>query len=438
MTTKSIKNLILACSLCCGAAAALTACHDTVDDYFPQTATQRLQSTVSRLHKLLTSADYGWEFEYYPSSDLSYGGIVYTVRFDSLTATVGCSLIPDSTATSLYRITNDNGPVLTFDSYNPLMHYFSTPSAGEYEGKGGEFEFVVDSIGDDQIVLYGKKTRNTMYLRRLTGSPDDYAAKTINIFDHFVDSLRGTIGSRAVSGCFNPSDRSLQLFAGTDTLPVAHYTFNSRGIRLYRPLRIEGKSLQSFVFDTATKELRCTDPGADDVVLQGVPRPANFMSYPKYEADYTLVYKGGSVNVHLKPNRLEGTYLLQGLSSAYDLVLNYDAATGNLTLGSQVVAERDGRTYYWVCYNYTDGSLSLADEGQFTISWNQNRFYPVFNFTTTNPKVLDCDGGLLIYVYLDENDNYHAAVADDGSLLTNGSALFEGLKSLNRKTRMED
>ena len=162
------------------------------------------------------------------------------------------------------------------------------------------------------------------------------------------------------------------------------------------------------------------------------------MSYPKYEADYTLVYKGGSVNVHLKPNRLEGTYLLQGLSYAYDLVLNYDAATGNLTLGSQVVAERDGRTYYWVCYNYTDGSLSLADEGQFTLSWNQNRFYPVFNFTTTNPKVLDCDGGLLIYVYLDENDNYHAAVADDGSLLTNGSALFEGLKSLNRKTRMED
>ena len=414
---------------------SLTACQQDQDDYFPQTASQRLQNTISHASQVLRSAEHGWELEYYPGGTFDYGGIVYTVRFDSLTATVGCSLIPDSTETSYYRLTNDNGPVLTFDTYNALLHYYSTPSSQEYQAKGGEFEFVIDSIADDYISLYGKKTGNSMCLRRLSASPDEYAEKTIAIFDSFVDSIRGTIGGADIAAKVNPTNRSLGIVSGRDTLSMP-FTFTDRGIRLYRPLRIGGTSVQTFSFDADSQQLTCTDDGADGVVLQGTPYADDVMSYSKYEADYNLIYQGGTVQVKLVPNRMEGTYLLQGLNSHYNLVLHYDPRTGNLTLGSQIVGESNGRTLYWVCYDYNSGSLSLDDEGQFTISWNKNRFYPMFNFTATNPRVLNCNGGLLISIYTDTGGTLTAAVADDAVWMTNGSAQFAALRSLNRRTRM--
>lgn len=424
-------------ALAVGILSLSAACTSEVDDYFDEPASQRLATTVSHAREVLRNAEYGWAFEYYPSSTLAYGGVVYTVRFDSLTATIGCSLIPDSTETTYYRVTNDNGPVLTFDTYNSLMHYFATPSSQEYEAKGGEFEFVIDSIADDFIALYGKKARNTMYMRKLTSNPDEYAQKTINIFDHFVDSICGVIGTAEVKGKCDPSVRSINVVSGRDTFDV-HYTYTDRGIRLYRPVVLGGVSVQTFDFDTETNILTCSDKGAEGVALEGIPYPEDFMTYSLWEADYSLTWgTSSSADVYLKPNRLEGTYLMQGLSPKYDLVLHYDAATGNLKMGSQVIGDADGNTVYWSCVYYSGGSLSnitITDEGQFTISWNGNRYYPRFNITPT-------DGGnynstVLIYLYYSASGALTAGLLGNSEWLTNGSYLFDNLKTLNRKTRM--
>ena len=133
------------------ASLLFTSCLKNQEDFFDDSASTRMTNTINKTKEILRNSEYGWEFEYYPDRDLSYGGLVYTVKFDSLDATIACSLIPDSTVTSYYRVTNDNGPVLTFDTYNPLMHYFATPSAGEYEAKDGDFEFVIEKLGDDEI-----------------------------------------------------------------------------------------------------------------------------------------------------------------------------------------------------------------------------------------------------------------------------------------------
>ena len=436
MIMTKLKYFLLICCVS-GGLAAMTSCSSEVDDYFDQPASQRLASTLARAQQVLRSAEYGWEFEYYPSSTLDYGGVVYTIRFDSLTAAIGCSLIPDSVETTYYRLTNDNGPVLTFDTYNNLMHYFSTPSSEEYEAKGGDFEFVIDSIADDFISLYGKKTLNTMYLRKLKGSPDEYARKTIDIFDHFVDSIRGQVGTAEVLAKCNPSARSIHVTSDRDTFDV-HYTYTDRGIRLYRPVTLGGVRVQTFDFDTATSLFTCSDPGREDVTLQGVPYPENFMTYALWESDYTLTWgTGSSVDVRLKPNRLECTYLMEGLSPKYDLVLRYDAATGVLKLGSQVIGDIDGNAVYWACVNYSASSLSnitITDEGQFTIRWNGNRFYPRFNITPTDG--VSYNSAVLIYLYYNATGNLTAGLLTDSEWLTNGSYLFNNLKTLNRKSRM--
>ena len=323
---------------------ALTSCLKDQEDYFEEPSSERMANTMQRVQQILRSAEYGWEFEYYPSSDLAYGGIVYTVKFDSLTATVSCSLVPDSTYTSYYRMTNDNGPVLTFDTYNPLLHYFSTPSSGEYEAKGGEFEFVIDSIANDQITLYGKKTRNTMYLRRLTANPDEYTKKTIDIYDNFVERLTGNIGSAEVEGKFNLKNKSLQIVSGGDTL-TNHFTYTDYGIRFYRPIRLGGAAVQSFGFDVETQQLTCRDPGYENITLQGIPFDENTMAFKDYEGNYILRYANGnsSVRVAIELNRIDGSLLLTGLSPHYDLRVTYDYETGDLSLTPQVIGEVNGR-----------------------------------------------------------------------------------------------
>ncbi|MBR1548804.1 MAG: DUF4302 domain-containing protein [Prevotella sp.] len=439
-----LKHTLIACLTGTLVMLSLASCTSEADEYFDQSASARLTAVKQRTLNILRSAEYGWELEYYPGTSLEYGGVVYTVKFDSLTATVACSLIPDSTETSLYKLTNDNGPVLSFDSYNTLLHYYATPSSSEYEAKGGDFEFVVDSISDNLITLYGKRTGNTMYLRRLTASPEEYAAKTIAIFDNFVDSIRGQIGSADVAGKVDPTSRSISVVSGRDTLDL-HYTYTDRGIRLYRPLRLGGQTVQSFDYDISSHQFTCTDEGAQGVTLEGVPYADSFMSYSRYEGEYTLAYTSDgtteqSAPVTLVPNRLEGTYLMKGLSNRYSLQLHYIPTTGDLQLGAQIVGEADGNTYYWAAVKYASGSISninIADEGQFTIRWNGNKFYPRFNITATNVRTADVNSGLLIYLFYDENGQLSAGLVTESDWLTNSSYLFANLKSLNRRTRMD-
>ena len=256
----------------------VTSCSNEEEDYFDESASARMANTISKAKSILRNSEYGWEFEYYPDRDLSYGGLVYIVKFDSLDATVSCTLLPDSTVTSYYKITNDNGPVLTFDTYNPLMHYFATPSSSEYEAKDGDFEFVIDKMTDDEIVLYGKRTRNTMYLRKLKYSPDEYTAKTIAVMDNFIQSVHGAMGTATLDGTFNLNSKSLEIINGTDTT-TCHFTFNDLGIRLYEPLELGGMKAQAFAFDAEAKTLTCLDAGSESIVLQGKPFDKSYMSY---------------------------------------------------------------------------------------------------------------------------------------------------------------
>ena len=46
--------------------------------------------------------------------------------------------------------------MLTFDSYNPLIHMFSGP-LGLNMNLGGDYEFIIMSATPDKVILQGKK-----------------------------------------------------------------------------------------------------------------------------------------------------------------------------------------------------------------------------------------------------------------------------------------
>lgn len=118
---------------------AFQSCLKDQEEIFDKDAALRVQDAMDNADKAFTSAENGWLLEYYPEEAQSYGGCVFTIKFADGKATVSSDLNPGNSCESLYKMTNDQGPVLTFDTYNDLMHLFATPSAGNYEAYHGDF-----------------------------------------------------------------------------------------------------------------------------------------------------------------------------------------------------------------------------------------------------------------------------------------------------------
>ena len=145
-------------------------CLKDQEDVFDDSAAARLTKTLQEAQKVLVGAEYGWRMYYYPDPDKSYGGYVYTLKFTNDKVTV-YSEIFDGAAESLYKMTRDDGPVLSFDTFNQNMHYFATPSgsmrnlygeSGRYQAYKGDFEFVIYKATAQEVILKGKRTRNVI------------------------------------------------------------------------------------------------------------------------------------------------------------------------------------------------------------------------------------------------------------------------------------
>lgn len=418
----------------CLTALTLASCQIEQEDNFTRSSSERLQDAMDQVKQTLRSSEYGWEFDYYPGGALAYGGITYVVKFDSLTADVSCSLLPDSTATSFYRITNDNGPVLTFDTYNELLHFFSTPSSREYEAKGGEFEFVVNEITDTLITFYGKKTRNTMYMRRIKAPVPDYADKTIHLFDSIAEGFKGQIGTAAVEGSINFGNRRLSVVANADTTSMP-FTFTNKGIRLYQPVTIGGKTISSLDYSISNNLFTSADAGNADISLEGIPTPEGKLRFYFYEGNYNLRYDGNArtARVSLVPSRMDGTYRMRGLSPNYELILNFDYETGKMTLGPQVIGDIAGATVYFLTFASETGRVYLDNEATLTLNWNGNTGSRIsFTFSTTHPEKYPCDSAVLYLIAYDEDGNTEASLVSQSGWTVNGSALLPNLNSLQK------
>ena len=143
---------------------------------FGESSSKRLQKALEEARTVLRSSEKGWVMDYYVGDDSSNGGYAFTVKFDSLTVTASSELTKGA-STSYYKLTTDNGPVLTFDTYNDVFHALATPSAGNYEGNHADYEFQIVSATPELVVMRGRRTNNYVYLRPLTTTPEEYLAK---------------------------------------------------------------------------------------------------------------------------------------------------------------------------------------------------------------------------------------------------------------------
>ncbi|MES5169577.1 DUF4302 domain-containing protein [Prevotella melaninogenica] len=239
----------------------LQSCQTEEDNVFDRPYSERMGEFLQKAQDTLTASQYGWVLDYYPQRDQAYGGVAYTIKFTKDNATVRYENNPDDgEVKSLYKMKEDDGPVLSFDTYNTFLHIYATPKTGEYRGKEGDFEFVIDSIGADRIKIHGKRSLNTMYLRKLSGEASEYIEKVTELTNLFVFSdVALNIGGKPYTLVVtDKNNRQLAIYDGGKLVAESAYAFTDKGIRLYEPITLNGVQLYDLTFDKATAKFTGT------------------------------------------------------------------------------------------------------------------------------------------------------------------------------------
>lgn len=334
-------NKLFIATLLAVSTLSLQSCLKDQEDFFDESSSERLQAVLDNAKTVLMSSENGWLFDYYPDRNLSYGGFVYTVKFDNTHATVGCELAPGEEEKSLYKLTDDSGPVLSFDSYNSLMHFFATPSNGNYEAYDGDFEFMIMNVTDDLITLRGKRTGNTMYLHRLNEDPSQALDKILEISDNlYYPTFEGTLSGLEVTASIYLSDRTISFTWPDGESERVNYVPTQTGIRLLEPIEINGATISELAYDIQTTTISGTDSNGNQLTMTA-KLPENYSFIEEFTGSFTFSYNDGKKNVTctLVPDKDAGTITIKGLNRYYDLIATYNKSYGCMELCGQVIGE---------------------------------------------------------------------------------------------------
>ena len=387
------KNKFFIYSLLLLPAFLVGSCTPEQDDYFEEPSSTRLANLMSTTRKALMDSERGWLFEVFPGlKGQEFGGFVYTTKFDSLTVSVRSEIAGDPTyeETSYYKMTNEAGAAIIFDTGNHLIHILSEGTSSNYQAFGGDIEFVIDSVGVDIIKVHGARSGNTCYFRRLTMSAEDYVKAVDAIQADFIyGNYYGTIGGKVIAVGFNLD--SNQIYINPDTTQTVgeistSFVYTNQGIRFYGPVTINGITVSELVFDYDAGTLTGTGSAGNSFVLNG-QLPKGYRKFADYEEGaYTLTYSSASGRPLTKAVTLTkssgSSFSMTGLfanSPSTEVKLTYNKADGALYWNAQAVGTENENTV-WTCPWVYGSTLTWNTDAGMKTVWNGNETNPVYTW----------------------------------------------------------
>jgi len=338
---------------------------------FDKSASLRVKDAMDNTQRILVAAEYGWKMYYYPHPDLDYGGYLFTLKFTDKEVEAWSDLFPTSSK-SLYRMTSDNGPVLSFDTGNEVLHYFATPSgsgknlygeSGLYQAHKGDFEFLIMKATPEEIILKGKRSGNILQMYPLSESPESFIQKTTkNYEDIFVSSYTGTINGEPATGYLDLSKRWITLtlssesHAGEDDASAkVPYLYTEYGILFHDPVTVGGLTIDALEWDNDTQSLVSRSGAPVAVNLKG-QLPPGWRSYNDLLGDYDLLFNDSGeswwsaprhANISLVQDEYKKTMLMTGVNDHYTIKLTYDMSSGHMAMMGQIIGEYGVNSVYW-------------------------------------------------------------------------------------------
>ncbi len=254
----------------------LIGCNNEVEDIFDNSPQERIYQVIEECNKVLLNAPNGWKMNY----ETGHGDkFLFLMKFNADNTVDMRADFTDQTATSTYNYNRTDGPVLTFDTYG-LLHLLAdpiiTPTNNDKKGTGyaGDFEFIIQKVTTDSIVLLGRKTYKRVQL--VPAQPEDEKLLIEpEVFLHFKDLINdekffkvlknnehliadvelSSIApqSHFVSAYNNPPSGKLTLRIKNDNNEIesksSELIFNDNGFTLKTPIAINNKKIADFVWD---------------------------------------------------------------------------------------------------------------------------------------------------------------------------------------------
>ncbi len=245
----------------------LQSCLFQEEDYFDDSSANRATADVKRCSELLEAAPNGWVMEYYVGKDYSLGGITLLCKFDGQRVTMASQIAgADETVSSLYSVKSEQATMLSFDTYNYLVHYFGQPQgsmADDPNGTlGGDYEFVISDATADRIELKGKKYGNRIVMKAFSADQTwkQYLTRIKKVED---DAFFYEYDLRMDGLYTGQMLRSNYTFIVTyyDEVGKVHqktvpFMFTTDGMRFHEPVTIDGQKASTLTDIRATTIIR--------------------------------------------------------------------------------------------------------------------------------------------------------------------------------------
>lgn len=189
--------------------ASLASCNHEEADIFDQNAAHRTEEARKMYKEILLDKGGKWQMEYFTTEEEHGYVYLFTFRNDGTVTISGNneyitkltnidSNVPSyGSETSMWTILSDNGPVLSFNSYNTIFHLFATPEDipgternEQGYGHSGDYEFDLMKFSNDTLYLEGKKNGAEIIMTRIAPETDDktYLNEVVALADSFFNA----------------------------------------------------------------------------------------------------------------------------------------------------------------------------------------------------------------------------------------------------------
>lgn len=403
----------------------LGSCKNEVDEIFDEDAVARLEKAKADYIDILTSNGGKWQMEYYANSNEP--GYVYLMTFrtdGSVTISgknqwighvEGESLnIPTyGSQTSLWEVITDNGPVLTFNTFNKYFHVFADPedipSMSDEDtdetgyGHEGDYEFDLMSYANDTLHITGKKYGIDMIMTRVDASVDDhvYMDEVVAMADSFFNAKIPQVYINLPSGVRwivkNGATSILKMFReGEDEISTAethNVIITHDGLSFMNPLTLDGYTIQNFIRQ-ADGSLLCRDDNTTTITADDLNR---VFTIPTFTWKCDTTQAGGVFAQELNSLKTElndyGKRKLSTLQLSYNADLDcYQFAFGCLyqkrtfypTFYVDIEMVNDNQVKFYYNGEGNDASIVYAEKCPSFISFMQSLNGATYTLTTSS------------------------------------------------------
>lgn len=382
------------------AALTLTACSNSEDQIFDQSAADRLEQYKKDYAQTLTEDGGLWSMEYF--SNPGEEGYVFVMQFNkdgSVNISANHKWIGGTfqQQVSTWNMIADNGPVLSFNSYNKLFHIFADPADIadtkdedgrdiDETGKGheGDYEFQVMHVSDDgsTIRLLGKKRYYDIYMHRLDVNTDieQYLADVKNVPSKFSKNFNDMVLTDVDGNKY----RLYDMYTGIPSIypldgdPVMQTVsgngiFTLDGFRFMEPLEVEKADGSTFEIDM----LYFNDEGAMNGETVSDLRCLSALENIIRE-DLIWTIESSSMTGKIKTLYDDANAEIKSVLTAKDVLKNTDLKYESI--GGVMTPELVTRIGSRLCKDYIeysvekdeDGNILNADQLHFVITGGNN------------------------------------------------------------------